>query len=143
MSKLYRSRTDKKLLGLCGGLAETFNVDPTLLRLVVVVTAFFSGGTVILLYILASLVIPKEPMYDGMGGMIPEYQFSFGCGGKHHRHRSHAAHVHTGYGTAQTAEPVKSNLDALMKDVETKAMWKEIEELRAKLAKYENGKGDL
>ncbi len=142
MSRLYRSRRDKKLFGLCGGLAESFHVDPTLLRLVVVVTAFFSGGTVILLYLLASAVIPKEPVYsDGLGAMQPEqYNFSFGCSSKPHGY--HARTANAGYGSFSAAgsqEPSPSHLDAMMKDVETKAMWKEIEELRAKLAKYEKG----
>ena len=64
MSKLYRSRRDKKVTGLCGGLAEAMNVDATLLRLLVVITTFFTGGTVIFIYFVAALVIPKEPGYD-------------------------------------------------------------------------------
>jgi phage shock protein C len=67
MSKIYRSRTDSKLFGLCGGLAQLINVDSTLLRVIVVVTAFFSGGTVIPLYFIACLVIPKEPAFDFPG----------------------------------------------------------------------------
>lgn len=67
MAKLYRSRTDSKLFGLCGGLAQLINVDSTLLRVIVVVTAFFSGGTVIPLYFIACLVIPKEPAFDFPG----------------------------------------------------------------------------
>lgn len=64
MTKLYRSRTDSKLFGLCGGLAQMINVDSTLLRVIVIITAFFSGGTVIPIYFIACLVIPKEPAFD-------------------------------------------------------------------------------
>ena len=64
MSKLYRSRRDKKVTGLCGGLAEAMNVDATLLRLLVVITTIFTGGTVIFIYFVAAIVIPKEPGYD-------------------------------------------------------------------------------
>lgn len=59
--KLYRSRTDSKLTGLCGGLAEWFGVDPTIVRVLLVVTAFFSFGTVLLVYLICSVVIPKNP----------------------------------------------------------------------------------
>ena len=65
MNKLYRSRRDKHITGLCGGLAKAFDIDTTLLRLVLVVTAVFSGGSVIMIYLLASIVIPAEPYeYD-------------------------------------------------------------------------------
>ena len=57
--KLYRSKTDKKLAGVCGGLAEYFNMDSTVMRLVVVLLALFSVG--VLAYIVAALVIPEKP----------------------------------------------------------------------------------
>ncbi|WP_438494958.1 PspC domain-containing protein [Paenibacillus sp. IHBB 3054] len=62
MTKLFRSERDKKLTGLCGGLARTLNIDATLVRLLVAVTAVFSFGTVALIYIVASLIVPKEPI---------------------------------------------------------------------------------
>lgn len=60
MRKLYRSTTDKMFTGLCGGLARHFNLDTTLVRLLVAAAAFFSFGTVLFLYIIASILIPKE-----------------------------------------------------------------------------------
>jgi len=60
--KLYRSSTDKMLTGVCGGLAEYFEIDATLLRLVWVLVAVFSGfapGTVV--YIIAALIMPLRP----------------------------------------------------------------------------------
>lgn len=134
MKKLYRSAHDKKVFGLCGGLGEYFNVDSTLLRVVVVVTTIFSGGVVIALYILASLVIPKEPTFDSPyhGGYTGGNSYNYGNGS----YRSQSSH------TSQrvNVKPERtSNLDDMMKDIETKAMKKEIEDLRAKLAKYEKG----
>ncbi|WP_433945236.1 PspC domain-containing protein [Paenibacillus sp. SN-8-1] len=61
MNKLYRSRTDSKISGLCGGLAQYFRVDSTLIRLVTVVGAIFSFGTFVAIYLIASLLVPKEP----------------------------------------------------------------------------------
>lgn len=61
MKKLYRSATDKQISGLCGGLAKYFGTDTTVVRLIAVVAAFFSFGTVVLLYLFGSLLVPKEP----------------------------------------------------------------------------------
>lgn len=61
MNRLYRSIYDRKITGLCGGLAASFGIDSTLVRLLLVIAAFFSAGTVILLYLIASLVVPKAP----------------------------------------------------------------------------------
>ena len=58
--KLYKSKTDKKLCGVCGGLAEYLNVDPTVIRLIWVFAALFAGCG-LLAYIIAALVIPQQP----------------------------------------------------------------------------------
>ncbi len=60
--KLYRSLTDRKLAGVCGGLGEYFDIDPTLVRIIMVVLAIGGIGTGILLYILAWIIIPDRPM---------------------------------------------------------------------------------
>ncbi|WP_379155532.1 PspC domain-containing protein [Paenibacillus sp. sgz5001063] len=60
MKKLYRSQSDKMISGICGGLARSLNIDSTIVRLLVVATALFSFGTVAFLYILASILVPKE-----------------------------------------------------------------------------------
>lgn len=65
MKRLFRSRTDSKLAGVCGGLSQYLGFDATILRLVLIVTAFFSFGSVLLVYILAAVVIPKEPEMTG------------------------------------------------------------------------------
>ena len=61
MKKLYRSNTDRKLCGVCGGLAEYFDIDPTVIRLIFVFLTLFGGGGV-LIYLICALVIPKSPI---------------------------------------------------------------------------------
>lgn len=58
--KLYRSKTDKKICGVCGGLAEYFNIDATLVRLGAAALVLFAGGGLIA-YIIAALIIPQNP----------------------------------------------------------------------------------
>lgn len=57
--KLYRSRTNKILCGVCGGLGEYLNVDPTVVRLVAVILGIVSVG--VIAYIIAALMIPEQP----------------------------------------------------------------------------------
>lgn len=57
MKKLYKSQTDRKLCGVCGGIAEYFGIDPTIIRLIWAIVALFYG-TGILIYIIAALVLP-------------------------------------------------------------------------------------
>ena len=59
--KLYRSRTDKKLAGVCGGLATYLNVDVSVIRLIWVLAVLFAGCG-LLAYIVCALVIPEEPV---------------------------------------------------------------------------------
>lgn len=59
--KLYRSRNDRIISGVCGGVAEYFSVDTTLIRLLWVITVLFAG-TGVLAYILCIIIIPEEPM---------------------------------------------------------------------------------
>ena len=59
--KLYRSNTDKKLCGVCGGLAEYFEIDSTIIRLLWVVMTFFSAAFPgVLAYIVCALIVPKQ-----------------------------------------------------------------------------------
>ncbi len=57
--KLYRSRTDRKIAGVCGGIAEYLNADPTVVRLAAVLL-MFGWGSGLLAYIVCALVIPEE-----------------------------------------------------------------------------------
>jgi phage shock protein PspC (stress-responsive transcriptional regulator) len=61
IKKLYRSRNDRMIAGVCGGLGEYFSIDPTLFRLVFVIAAVF-GGSGILAYLLFMIIVPQEPM---------------------------------------------------------------------------------
>ena len=58
--KLYKSNTDKKIDGVCAGIAEYFNVDPTLVRLAWVLFSLM-GGSGILAYIICVIIIPAKP----------------------------------------------------------------------------------
>lgn len=55
--KLYKSLVNRMLCGVCGGIAEYFNIDPTLVRLVWVIITLM-GGAGILAYIIAAIIIP-------------------------------------------------------------------------------------
>ena len=59
--KLYKSNTNKMLEGVCGGIAEYFGVDPTIVRLAWVVFCA-PGGSGILAYIIAAIIIPSAPL---------------------------------------------------------------------------------
>lgn len=59
MKKLYRSRKDRVLFGVCGGIGEYLGVDPVIIRLIFVILAL-SGGMGIALYIIAFILIPDE-----------------------------------------------------------------------------------
>jgi len=58
---LYRSRNDRMIAGVCGGLAERYGWDPTLVRLAAVAGALVSGGGIFIAYIVAAIVIPEAP----------------------------------------------------------------------------------
>jgi phage shock protein C len=58
--KLYRSRSNRMLAGVCGGLAQYFNTDPTLVRVLFVVLAVL-GGSGLLIYLVLWVVVPEEP----------------------------------------------------------------------------------
>lgn len=59
--KLYRSRKDKMIGGVAGGLAEYFHIDPTIIRVLFIMTLFM-GGSGILAYIILWIVVPEEPL---------------------------------------------------------------------------------
>jgi len=69
--KLYKGRYNKKLDGVCAGIGNYFNIDPTLIRILWVIITIFSaffGG--IIAYIVCALIIPTEPM-------ISNYDYSY------------------------------------------------------------------
>ena len=60
--KLYRSRENAMLAGVCGGIGEYFDIDPTVVRLAWVILGF-CGGVGIWAYIIAAVIIPQRPQY--------------------------------------------------------------------------------
>ena len=58
--RLYRSANEKMLFGVCGGVAEYFDTDPTIIRLAWVVFGLASFGSGILAYIIAAIVMPAQ-----------------------------------------------------------------------------------
>ena len=62
--KLYRSRSNRQVAGVCGGLAQYFNLDVTLIRILFVVLAVL-GGSGLLLYVAMWIIVPNEPSAAG------------------------------------------------------------------------------
>ncbi|MDF1617340.1 PspC domain-containing protein [Petrocella sp. FN5] len=60
--RLYRSNKDKVLAGVCGGIAEYFKIDVTIVRLIVVLLAFPSFGITFFGYIIGAIIIPERPL---------------------------------------------------------------------------------
>lgn len=166
LRKLYRSRRDKKLLGLCGGLSEMLNVDATLIRILLIVITVLSSGMAIFIYIIAGMVVPKEPpMYGPYGpqGYGNGHNNGYGGGGGYGGGAGGTGGgygpqngPHNGYnggfnqyqntppnnwGTSYSKEtpPAGPQFDSMMDDLEKKALRREIEELKEKLAKQEKG----
>lgn len=59
MKKLHKSQVDRKLCGVCGGIAEYFNIDPTLVRLLWILFTL-AGGAGLLAYIIAAIIMPEN-----------------------------------------------------------------------------------
>lgn len=58
MKRLYRSRKNRMICGVCGGVGEYLNVDPTVIRLLVLLLGF--TGTGLVAYIVAAVIMPEE-----------------------------------------------------------------------------------
>lgn len=56
--RLYKSRTNRVFCGVCGGIGEYLNIDPTIIRLLVVLLGFTGSG--FLAYIIAAIIMPEE-----------------------------------------------------------------------------------
>lgn len=57
--RLYRSRTDRKIWGVCGGLAKYFDIDPTITRVIAVASILVTGAGIIA-YVIMAIVVPLE-----------------------------------------------------------------------------------
>jgi phage shock protein C len=152
------------------------NVDATLLRILLVVVTILTGGAPILVYLIAALVVPKEPpVYSDYGphGFNNGYGNGYNQGGYNQGGFNQGGYNQGGYnngfganGNGQFGSPQgfggpyknppqqpgawndpqhnaapasSSQFDSMMDDLEKKALRREIDELKAKLAKYEKG----
>lgn len=61
LSRLYRSRGDRMIGGVCGGLGEYLNIDPTVMRLLFVALALL-GGPGLVIYLIMLIIVPEEPL---------------------------------------------------------------------------------
>ncbi len=61
MKRLYRSQVDRKIAGVCGGIAEYFNIDPTIIRIIAFLLLLPGGIPGILPYIILWIIVPKSP----------------------------------------------------------------------------------
>ena len=60
VKKLKKSATNKTICGVCGGIGEYFNVDPTIIRIIWVILSFGSVGFGIILYFIVAVIIPND-----------------------------------------------------------------------------------
>ncbi len=87
MSRIYRDRFDKKVAGVCGGLAQYFKLDASIIRLIWVLLTFFSGGIFIIIYLLCWLLFPLGPKayvvanYKKLYRSLKDRRVSGVCGG--------------------------------------------------------------
>jgi phage shock protein C len=70
VNKLYRSRDERMIAGICGGLGRYFDLDPTLVRALFILFALVVGGG-LLLYLILWLLIPEEPGHETAAGEGP------------------------------------------------------------------------
>ena len=61
MKKLYRSTTDKKIAGVCGGLAEYFAVDPIIIRIIAFILLLPGGLPGLVPYVILWIIVPEKP----------------------------------------------------------------------------------
>ena len=70
--RLYRSRDDRMIAGVAGGVAEQLDADPSLIRIVWAVLIFLTGGLALVVYIVMAIVVPERPAgLEPASGRIP------------------------------------------------------------------------
>ena len=65
MKKLYKSTQDKRVSGVLGGLSDKYGIDVSILRIVTALSAFFTSGFTVLIYIIAAIVLPTDKEIEG------------------------------------------------------------------------------
>ncbi len=101
---LYRSRDEKRIAGVCGGIAEHLNVEPWIIRLLFVGSFFMLGGLSILLYIIAVFAIDKRPKGSTINMEYDEEQ---------HQYRPRNAFKY-GASTSSRLQKAKQRIDAAL-----------------------------
>jgi phage shock protein C len=66
VKRLYRSTKERMLGGVCGGIAQYFNLDPTVIRILFVLALFVTAGTMFIVYLVLLVVVPEEPVFPPM-----------------------------------------------------------------------------
>ncbi|TDB38142.1 MAG: PspC domain-containing protein [Actinobacteria bacterium] len=69
---LYRSRSDRMIAGVCGGIAEYFSLDPTLVRVGVVLLGIVTQGGIGIAYLVMAIIVPEEPVGTGVPTNVSE-----------------------------------------------------------------------
>lgn len=64
IKRLYRSRNDRLLGGVCAGLADYFNIDPTIMRLLYILLCFVSLGSGVVIYVVLWVIVPESKVYQ-------------------------------------------------------------------------------
>lgn len=70
--RLYRSRNQRVIAGVCGGLAEYFNLDPTWIRLIFILLSLLGVGLFIIVYIIFWIIVPLAPTSQSGSSSPPE-----------------------------------------------------------------------
>ncbi len=105
---LTRSSYDKKIAGVCGGIAQYFNIDPSIIRLLAVIL-IFAGGTGILAYFIAVIIIPIDYQVYGPN---PYQQQNEEWQKKHPQYTSGQSQYNTTANTAENAEQTQQDYAA-------------------------------
>ncbi|MCX7796192.1 MAG: PspC domain-containing protein [bacterium] len=71
--RIYRSRKNRMIAGVCGGIAEYLNIDPAIVRLIMALLVF-ANGLGLILYILAVIIIPEKPEESGSSETTPHIE---------------------------------------------------------------------
>lgn len=100
--RLYRCRHDQRIAGVASGLAEYFDLDPSLVR-VLFVLSIFLGGMGLLLYIAMAIIVPLEPdvVYTPAAGEATDASSETPAGAPTGWHMAPASHRHAGRGSGQ------------------------------------------
>ncbi|WP_400164785.1 PspC domain-containing protein [Brevibacillus sp. TJ4] len=109
--RLYKSQNDRKLFGVCGGVAQFLRIDATLVRIGVVILTIFTGIPA-LIYVLMAMIMPTEPRWGELDDPYDMY-----ASGKRVYREPH-------------------DLDAQLEHLEKRALVQEVQRLREELLKY-------